>query len=426
MKKSLAAVFALAAIAAMADASVTSIAARQRWPWSSAVDVDFWLDSETSADVLFSFTYSGASGSQNIVNGGLDSTVYGATPGANHFVWYPEDYGLDDQSLVNFSLSAVSINSTSNRTFLVLDLENATYEFMASRPSDELGWTNSTYKTSKIAFRRVPAGTYTVGHTQAEAALLNGKALSAVQLSSITQRVVKISSDYYIAIFPLTSGQQAYVSDGSTSAKASTGIFSKCSYDGFRGMTNADSSVNVNWPATGLGTFGTDTSLSYWKSKFSDLNIDLPTETQWEIAMRAGTTTIYPNGGTSANTTEELEALWEEFAPNNTAEAIGLRSPNAWDIYNPLGMQWYWCLDAVTPASETTSLENNSWAGQYGRDPVGETISVGSPMMRIARGGGYANASMLNSMPGARRAYKSNQAQCSVRLAVHLVSPIKR
>ena len=426
MKKLLAAVFAFVVVNAMADASVTSIAARQRWPWSSAVDVDFWLDSESPADILFSFTYSGASGAQNIVNGGLGATVYGATPGANHFAWYPEDYGLEDRSLVNFSLSVVSITPVSNRTFLVLDLANNTYEFMASRPSDELGWTNIIYKTSKIAFRRVPAGTYTVGHTEAEMTLLNGKSPTSQELASMGQREVKISSDYYIAIFPLTIGQQAYLGDGTASQKTSVTMVKNVSYDAIRGVTNVDESVNVNWPATGFGQFGSGTKLSYWKSNFRDLNVDLPTETQWEVAMRAGTTTIYPNGGTSDNTREQLEVLWEEFAPNSTQENIGLRSPNSWDIYNPIGMLWYWCLDAVTPASETETLESNRWPGQSGRDPVGERIAVGSPMMRITRGGGYANANMLNSMPGSRRAYSSSQQQAAVRLAVHLASPIKR
>ena len=62
MKKTL---FALAlvsvAAAAFAEPAVSKIAVKQRWPWSTKVDIDYWLDTDHPVDVSFTATWDGQS-----------------------------------------------------------------------------------------------------------------------------------------------------------------------------------------------------------------------------------------------------------------------------------------------------------------------------------------------------------------------------
>ena len=138
--------------------------------------------------------------------------------------------------------------------------------------------------------------------------------------------------------------------------------------------------------------------------------------------MRAGTTTIFHNGGTSDSTQDELKSLWQEFAPNQ-AEEVGLRSPNQWDIYNPMGMAWYFCIDAFPRTTTAAWGEQNTWPGQSGRDPVGQTILPGNPLARVTRGGGYQSGGGIGSMPGVRRGCDTDYDQYAFRLAIYLADP---
>ena len=415
--------FSAVAVSAFADPSVTGITVKQRWPWSDKIDVDFTLSATTNCDIRFAFSHSGTATGKTVVKNLSDVTLSGVAPGEGHFTMDPADFGIKGKSIANLVVTAEEVASVADRTFLVLDLSTGEYEYRAARPSDELGWTNSVYKSTKMPFRRVSAGTYTVGHTEAEMKTINnGTNPSADQKNSILQRQVTLSSDYYIAIFPLTAMQSKTVGYGSDTGYG----VKRMSYGSCRGLTNADESVNVNWPITGLGKFGENTLLAKIRQRTGGkLMIDLPTETQYEVAMRAGTTTIFPNGGTSSNTKAELEDLWLELSPPYPPgqEDVGLRKPNGWDIYNPVGMTYYWCLDAERKTA-ATYYEDNTSAGQSGTDPYGETIAVGDPLVRLARGNGYQSGGSLGSLPGTRRAQDmSSSSKATVRLAIHLADP---
>ena len=407
-------------VMAFADPSISGITVKQRWPWSDKIDVDFTLSATTNCDAKFSFAYHGTAVGVAITNKFSDATVYGVAPGEGHFVLDPADFGLSGRPLGNFSVTAEEVVPVSERTFVVVNLSDGSYEYMATRPADELGWTNDVYKSEKMVFRRVPAGTYTVGHTDDELRVVKSNPTSA-EKSSMQQRQVSISSDYYIAIYPVTHWQRACA--GWTGGYNNNRSCTTMSFDELRGVTNAEVSANVNWPVTGLGEFGQNTFLGKIRQiTGGKLMIDLPTETQWEVAMRAGTTTIFPNGGTSSSTKDELKELWLEYSPAKSSENVGLRKPNQWDIYNPVGMVFNWCLDAQ-PRTGSGSDEDNTSAGQSGIDPYGQTIQSGGSMVRIARGTGWADGSSIGSYPGFRRAYIASASGVAFRLAIHLADP---
>ena len=421
-KRALQFLLAFLPVMAFADPSVSGITVKQRWPWSGKIDVDFTLNATANCDVRFVFSHAGAASATAVTNGVSDATLYDIAPGEGHFTIDPADFGLSGKSLGNFSVTAEEVALVSDRTFLVVDMRNGSYEYMAARPSDEWGWTNAVYKGQKMPFRRVSAGTYTVGHTVNEMKVVKTN-LTNDEKSSMGQRQVELTSDYYISVFPVTVAHKTYLYNGGIAVDQTTySPWKPTLFDDVRGATNADESVSINWPVTGIGEFGVNTFLAKLRTRVGGkLAIDLPTETQWEVAMRAGTTTIFHNGGTAESTVDELMALWLEFAPYNTTEDVGLRAPNQWDIYNPLGMAWYWCLDAF-PRMTTAAQEDNKWPGQSGRDPIGQTFTAGDAFVRITRGGGYQTGGGIGSYPGARRGCPMNTSH-PFRIAIHLADP---
>lgn len=102
----------------------------------------------------------------------------------------------------------------------------------------------------------------------------------------------------------------------------------------------------------------------------------LPTESEWEYACRAGTTTIFGFGDDTAmadghmwhwgNTIQENEP-W----PHEVAQ----KEPNAWDIYDFHGNVWEWCETVYAPYKQRPSNDRED--------------------IRVIRGGSYMEWSSL-------------------------------
>lgn len=103
----------------------------------------------------------------------------------------------------------------------------------------------------------------------------------------------------------------------------------------------------------------------------------LPTEAEWEYAVRAGTTTIRYWGDGDR---EMLEYAWHGDEAGKTGgkpHPVGQLKPNGWGFYDMMGNVWEWVQDRY---------ESDYYAHSPKVDPKGPE---NGPKLRLHRGGGW-------------------------------------
>ena len=93
---------------------------------------------------------------------------------------------------------------------------------------------------------------------------------------------------------------------------------------------------------------------------------DLPTESQWEYACRAGTTTALNSGKDLTSEKESCDNLdeigWYGSNSHRRANPVGKKKPNAWEIYDMHGNVWEWCKNSFfIKNKEVHVIRGGSW-----------------------------------------------------------------
>ena len=235
-------------------------------------------------------------------------------------------------------------------TYLVVDLSGGTsatsYPVTTLAAPPEEGWTDE-YKTTKLVLRVIEAGSFK----------MNGS------------YDVTISKPFYMGVFEVTQKQYQLVT-GSNPAyyKGDARPVEYVSWNTIRGNSSTH-----NWPS--VKTVDANSFMGKIRAK-SGLELDLPTEAQWEYACRAGTTSEYNNGGDTEADLKTLGRYYSNGGSSSQHAKVGSYLPNAWGLYDMHGNVWEWCLD---------------WYGNLssGTDPKGAT----SGSSRVDRGGCFDNSS---------------------------------
>lgn len=344
-----------------ATPTITSVTAQQRYPWNGKVDIAYTVTGDIAGMALTNglVTTLKVTATDTVANTSYTATsaaLSGATTlteGNHAIVW-----DLDQQG-VNLKSSNVVFNvscETNAALYCVIDLSGGTnttsypVTYLAEEPAG--GFTNDTYRTTKLALRRCDAGTFIMGEDQSD-----------------ESHRVTLTKPFYLGVFAVTQKQWMLVmgfwpnSSPSSSYGAGDGYPAYfVSYDNIRGSSNG-----AKWPSSAT----VDATSFFGKLQArTKLNFDLPTEAQWEYACRAGTTTTY-YWGNSVNG----DYAWYSSNSDYNSHPVGTKKPNAWGLYDMSGNVWEWCLDWY------------SLSLSYGTDPKGSS----SGSYRVVRGGSWDN-----------------------------------
>ncbi len=221
-----------------------------------------------------------------------------------------------------------------------------------------------------------------------------------------TPHDVTITRDFYMAEVPVLRGQFArFVDATGYRTESETGRSGGYGFDGRALVQRPD----FHWRTPGfpqtdehpavLLTFGDATRFTAWASTQTGRRVRLPTEAEWELACRAGTTTAYYNG--EGDNAGRAAGWFRDGSGNGTRDPRG-RAANPLGLQDMVGHVQQWTADwyAPYPAGSVTDPQQTT-AGS----PPGE------PARRVLRGGSWLRsldsgrcAARSRSTPGSRNA----------------------
>ena len=354
---------ALCSFSANATTTVSSVNCLQLWPVHRQVVINYTITTDYLGDLNIKFYGSTDKGSTtfDLADKGTltkDGASGKITTGSGTYktIWTPDSTLNNVTGTIRIGVEAEEY--VPPKTYMVLDVDNKTVTYLDDPPSG--GFNNNTYKGTKMAFRYVEPGTFTMGSPSNETG----------HQTDETQHSVTLTKGFYIGIFEVTEYQYDQVNYSPSSMyEPKVGL----SYSDIRG-----SSAGAGWPASSAVD---STSFLGKLRTATGLNFDLPTEAQWEYACRATTTTALNSGKNLSDqyACSEMDEVGSYY--NNWGYVVegGKFIANSWGLYDMHGNALEHCLDWYTADLGSAAVT----------DPKGP--STGS--VRVVRGGsGFRDA----------------------------------
>lgn len=335
--------------------------------------------------------------------------------------------------------------------YMVIDLElPERVRYYTCKEALPGGIEDVRYKTDFLAMRRIPA---------AGVEWRMGTSVSVRPGSwgnyrdSETTRYVKLTKDFYLAVYETTvrhfywiNNKNFYKFNGGSDPFASFGgdwdypivdlqfvvlrnwfHNANCGYLAGLADPYADDTFHKFWPRDGheidaantpkcngancVGGGSYTPTLRVARTRYG-IDFDMPTETEWEFACRAGTgATLYngqelgPNNALDPALDEIAWYYYNSVDPKygcSVPHPVGLKKPNGYGLYDMLGNAGEMCLDVHTNYAQSATAMV---------DPKGAVPTANIRGLRIVvRGGAFHSESTSGTRSGAR--YNSNGSGC--------------
>jgi len=329
--------------------------------------------------------------------------VHRVVEAGEHTLYWQADKAWHGYRLASdFSVVAWATNAPPD--YMVVDLvvkKGARTYYIDPLQLPDGGVTNKKYKTDYLVMRRIPAK---------DAIFPMG--LRWYEGWQVYHRV-KLTNDFYMAVYELTRGQYAKVL-----GKQSSLSWFGTQYTSSPDYTDAqlalyESNPGVPVPQTRYTDFRGSTKT--WQTDGHDIDsncelqtfrtvlgistLDLPTDAEWEFACRAGTAGGRYDG-TASGTSPDAIAWVNTNTPKQAGgtrpmpQEVGLLMPNQFGLYDMLGNVPEVCLDYANQG-ESYATANQALDGEPVISPVGASTDVngktGSSAIHVHRGGGVLN-----------------------------------
>jgi formylglycine-generating enzyme required for sulfatase activity len=356
---------AFAAFAALATdvyaASIKIESVAQRWPWNNKLDITYLVEGGQAgsayARIVFTATIAGKA--YTFSSGDVGAS---AVDGKRTATWTIPSGLRAAGCTVKADLVASDVPSGND--YMIVDLASGkiSYEgvFVGQKDSDRR-YNTDEYKTRKLVLRKVPAGgPYPTGIGTNEGGKWGSNAYPSGSMASSPKNWTT-DRDYYIGIFELTQSQYEKICGATT--------FSENKGD--KKPANGKDNKNVTYfalrgdrtiPTEKIPSVSSDTGTFFQRLNFkTGLYFDLPTDVMWEIAARAGTTTVYSWGDDS------ITDKFEDYVVLNSIKDVGTKLPNNWGIYDTTGNADEICRDdnSQLDMANAASPFIAAWAGGW-------------------------------------------------------------
>ena len=336
----------------------------QRWPWNNKVDITYSIidGQDVSVQKYYRLVFTANIDGKTYTIDGVHDVGASASTGTNTVTWTaPSGIKTD-----NFSVSAAMYTAEipSGNDYMIVDLASGkiSYEgvFVDQKDSD-LRYNTDEYKTSKLVLRKVPAGgPYPTGLGTNEGGKWGSNAYPSGSMASSPKNWTT-DRDYYIGIFELTQSQYEKICGATT--------FSENKGD--KKPANGKDNKNVTYfalrgdrtiPTDKIPSVSSDTGTFFQRLNFkTGLYFDLPTDVMWEIAARAGATTVY------SWRDDSITDKFEDYVVLNSIKDVGTKLPNNWGIYDTTGNADEICRDdnSQLDMANAASPFIAAWAGGW-------------------------------------------------------------
>ena len=392
------------------SATVESVTAKQLWPWSTDIKVKYVLSNVTEPTDLAVTAMNGGAAlavPARAITGdlhGITSDDEGGTVEGEFTIDPITAFGTAQAALTDLKIKVSAVASPANineALYKIFDLTTGACtdvtrkdllngkwgaietDYKAIDPNfktdaeDVLIWTdvtnNPAYKTTHMVMRRIHA---------ADKVWLSGDPAGTLKSyrDLFTQYWVKLTYDYYIAVFETTQAQYKkivgslygtdckYTDDPESSQYPvnGTGRYNVLGHptdtsDGAKGVVTGEQIIfHHNTYVRDVGK--NSTCATMWTRTGYEFN--LPTGAEWEFACRGGNATPLYTG--EAQTLENVNKIaWHSGVSGNKPAVVGSLAPNAYGLYDMLGNVF-----------EQTTMQGNfsqgggSGSGASADDPV--------------------------------------------------------
>ena len=329
--------------------------------------------------------------------------VHRVVAAGSHTLYWQADKAWQGYRLASASFEVVAWATNAPPDYMVVDLVATkgarTYYTAPEQLPGEGGITNKMYKTDYLVMRKIPAKD-----------VIFPMGLLWTGNQSCLYHRVKLTNDFYMAVYELTLGQMKnaigespanlttyYKYIGDTNSRADFSEYAKnlahplpeTPYFKFRGYTGSLWGGNFTHTIT-----DTDSYLYQLRNALNISSLDLPTDAEWEFACRAGTKeqcydgTIYPDCPTNiawmANNSASTYLWGYTYC---LPHEVGLLPPNAFGLYDMIGNVREFCLDLYNEGTAYTGgVTLDSYTAAPIVAPTGPTTDIEGNYDGCARG----------------------------------------